>query len=161
MTGLNARLYASQYPEDVVGMVLVDVTHPDQADRFRAALPEESPSESVAPKLFRQDTAFTVRGTEQVDLGASCAQVRVTGSLGNIPLVVLTRSLPAFDQKGLDPDLVITIELEWVRMQQDLAKLSSHGIHMAVPDSSHMIQLDQPQAVADAILSVLAQVRGE
>ncbi len=32
--GINARLYASRYPDDVVGMVLVDSAHEDQMEKF-------------------------------------------------------------------------------------------------------------------------------
>jgi pimeloyl-ACP methyl ester carboxylesterase len=32
--GLDARMFASQYPSEAVGMVLVDSSHPDQDDRF-------------------------------------------------------------------------------------------------------------------------------
>src|SRR3954451_21540102 len=43
--GLNVRLYASRYPHEVAGMVLIDSSHPDQNIRFKAALPPESPGE--------------------------------------------------------------------------------------------------------------------
>jgi pimeloyl-ACP methyl ester carboxylesterase len=39
--GMNARLYASEYPKEVVGMVLVDSTHEDENDRMLAVLPPE------------------------------------------------------------------------------------------------------------------------
>src|SRR5271169_1299124 len=34
MGGYNVRLYASLYPSEVTGMVLVDASHPDQENRF-------------------------------------------------------------------------------------------------------------------------------
>ena len=39
--GLVARLYASEYPDDVVGMVLLDSTHEDVWLRFQEALTPE------------------------------------------------------------------------------------------------------------------------
>ena len=39
MGGMLVQLYASQYPEDVVGLVLVDSGHPDMGDRLLAMLP--------------------------------------------------------------------------------------------------------------------------
>ena len=53
MAGFNARLYASQYPQDVAGMVLVDVSHPDSEARWLALLPPESPDESWELKELR------------------------------------------------------------------------------------------------------------
>ena len=32
--GMDARMFANQYPSEVVGMVLVDSSHPDQENRF-------------------------------------------------------------------------------------------------------------------------------
>lgn len=50
--GLNVILYASQYPEEVAGVVLVDSVHPDQDARFLAVLPPESPDESSTLAAF-------------------------------------------------------------------------------------------------------------
>jgi pimeloyl-ACP methyl ester carboxylesterase len=38
MAGYDVRLYASSYPSQVVGMVLVDASHPDQENRFPAEM---------------------------------------------------------------------------------------------------------------------------
>jgi pimeloyl-ACP methyl ester carboxylesterase len=40
--GYNVRLYASKYPKDVAGMVLVDASHEDQDERLPAELTRES-----------------------------------------------------------------------------------------------------------------------
>ena len=42
-----------------------------------------------------------------------------------------------------------------------LAALSIRGIDIVVPDSSHYIQYDQPQAVIDAVKRALADIRGQ
>jgi pimeloyl-ACP methyl ester carboxylesterase len=42
-------------------------------------------------------------------------------------------------------------------MQEDLAGLSNRGKQIMVPNSSHMIPLDQPGVVIDAIREVMAQ----
>src|SRR4028118_1123085 len=41
--GMNARLYAHRYPEEVAGLVLVDGSHQDQFTRIGEALPEPDP----------------------------------------------------------------------------------------------------------------------
>ena len=38
IAGLHSRLYAHQYPQDVVGMVLIDPSHEEQGERFPAEL---------------------------------------------------------------------------------------------------------------------------
>ena len=45
MEGYTVRLFASLYPSEVAGMVLVDASHPDQENRFPPALKEWKKSE--------------------------------------------------------------------------------------------------------------------
>ena len=46
----------------------------------------------------------------------------------------------------------------WIGMHEALARLSSRGIHRIITASSHEVQLDQPQAVVDAVEEVLRQL---
>jgi pimeloyl-ACP methyl ester carboxylesterase len=48
MGGLYVRSYQAQYPQEVVGMILVDAVSPDFYSRFVAALPPVTPNESKA-----------------------------------------------------------------------------------------------------------------
>ena len=41
--GIHIRMFASQYPDKVLGMVLVDTAHPDQDEKWIAALPSSLP----------------------------------------------------------------------------------------------------------------------
>lgn len=43
--GMNVRLFADKYPNEVVGMVLVDPTHEDQSEGYRALDPKKSSRE--------------------------------------------------------------------------------------------------------------------
>ena len=162
LSGLNVRLYAKQYPADVVGMVLVDVVHPDMIDRWLALLPPEAATQGNPLYEFRQILLSNQSGEcfcgEKVDVRASFAQVRATGSLDSRPLVVLTRDP---DRTPFGPEFAELGEAEWTKMQDELAALSSNSTHTIVDGASQMIPQERPQAVADAILSILAQVRGE
>jgi pimeloyl-ACP methyl ester carboxylesterase len=77
---------------------------------------------------------------------------------GDIPLVVLTATdntiFPqlAPDQKGAAAAL-------WSLMHREVAALSSRGVHRRVANTSHFIQLDQPDAVIEAIDEVVSRVR--
>lgn len=80
------------------------------------------------------------------------------GSLGTIPLVVLTRA-----EGGYSTDLdVAAAELETERkgLQADLTKLSKNSRQVIV-QSGHNMQLEAPEAVADAVRTVVEQVRQE
>ena len=82
--GMNTRLYASEYPKEVVGIVLVDSTHEDESDRMLAVLPSE-----ILKKARPED--MVVRGAEAIDFDKSVAQLRAANWRRDIPLVVLTR----------------------------------------------------------------------
>ena len=77
---------------------------------------------------------------------------------GNIPVIVLTRGL-------VDPDPEFTPQAQqafydyWKQSHDKLAARSTRGESIVVPNSSHFIQNDQPQAVIDAIKKVVDEVR--
>jgi pimeloyl-ACP methyl ester carboxylesterase len=96
IAGYHLRLFAHRYPGSVVGMVLVDASHPDQIGRQLAVLGSYRVGENPAVTAARAELADTRPDPyERFDIAASAAQVRATGSLGDLPLVVLTRGKPA------------------------------------------------------------------
>jgi pimeloyl-ACP methyl ester carboxylesterase len=73
---------------------------------------------------------------------------------GDIPLIVLTRS-----ENNYPPKFAKQLTEEHEQQQADLATLSTNAKHILVPNSGHHIQVDQPQAVADAIREIVKQAR--
>jgi pimeloyl-ACP methyl ester carboxylesterase len=73
---------------------------------------------------------------------------------GAIPVIVLTAPQ---DFAGLPDDVRQAMQAAREQTQARLAESSSRAKRITVTDTSHDIQLDQPQAVADAVSSVLAQ----
>jgi pimeloyl-ACP methyl ester carboxylesterase len=66
-----------------------------------------------------------------------------------------------------DPDkmkfpgkLTEPVNREWGKMQEELARLSSNGSRLVVKGSSHDIQIDAPEAVVNAIRTVVGQAKG-
>jgi pimeloyl-ACP methyl ester carboxylesterase len=171
MAGFTSRLYADQYPQEVVGMVWVDITHPDGLADELSLLPPESPDEPSVIRNYRQwlvalrDDPMQI--AEQWDYETSAVQVRATGSLGSIPLVVLTRDVTdsSWWKKvfgyGFPLELAESLDQSHLPRQEELAELSSNSTHIIVKDSGHIIPIDQPDAVVDAIKSVVESVRGE
>jgi len=87
---------------------------------------------------------FEALASEMECLPESAAQVAASGAYGDMPLVVLSAG---------DATIAKTME------QEAVARLSSNGKIIVVPNSGHWIQLDQPQVVIDAIRKVLQSVR--
>jgi pimeloyl-ACP methyl ester carboxylesterase len=154
--GLNVRLYAKQYADEVAGVVLVDASHPDQMSKLLAALPAESPDEHEDIKATRKsiiaentDPSFN---RERFDPVASAAQVRAAGTLGDKPLVVLTRNPKAYEQNPIQRRL---LEPVWQELQRDLSRLSSNSTHKVATKAGHFIQVNEPQLVIDAIRQIV------
>jgi pimeloyl-ACP methyl ester carboxylesterase len=204
--GVYVRAYASQYPSQVVGMVLVDSSHEGQ----NASFPPEyvklddlqknmaafcqfvSPfglirlghtwdmltsgysmdagvGKAMLATMYRTSYCRAM-GAELKALSASLNQPDIPGSLGDLPLVVLTADtteaelrsqIPAYLQSSIGPEGISKIYEVSRELQQDLVGLSSRGRQIMVKQSGHNIQLDQPGVVVDAIQQVLEQVRGE
>jgi len=71
-----------------------------------------------------------------------------------VPLIVLTRS-----RDDYPPEVATVLSKEHKEQQASLARLSSAGKQIVVPNSGHHIQLDAPDAVIEAIKDLLAVSR--
>jgi pimeloyl-ACP methyl ester carboxylesterase len=156
--GLLVRLYASTYPDEVIGMVLVDATHEDNWVRL-----EEEIGPELWPQAVEQFTqAVAGGGLEPLDLEATAAQVRDAREdrpLPSIPLVVLTHTQPP-DAATLLPGLSVEAsERLWREQQADLTMLLPNSQQMFAEESGHSIPRDQPDLVVDAIGGVIETVR--
>jgi pimeloyl-ACP methyl ester carboxylesterase len=165
--GYTVRLFASQYPNDMAGVVLVDSLHPDINARWLAALPEPSPNDTPDVIALRQNLPTTSTDPippEQVDFQTSDAQTRAVKSIGSIPLVVLARAPNGGDVRstwwsGLPDDIVTILEQAWQDAQKDLTSLSSNSTLRVATKAGHTIQNDEPQLVIDAILDLVDKAR--
>ena len=155
--GLNARLYASEYPGSVVGMVLVDAAHEDLWDRLLSLIPAPTEGEPAALKAYRS-SLNAAQGNEQIDLKLSGAQVRASRKpFGAMPLIVLSHGKPIAGIPALYSPLVERI---WSDMQLDLLNLSTNSKQIIAEQSGHDIPSDQPQLVIDATREVVRVLRG-
>ena len=75
---------------------------------------------------------------------------------GSIPLIVLTAGAPIIPGLSRTDYQLLLGKIK--QMHGELAALSTRGVDRLVPDSSHYVQLDQPQAVIDAVSEVLAGI---
>jgi pimeloyl-ACP methyl ester carboxylesterase len=156
--GFNVRVYASQYPDEIVGMVLVDSSHPDQWSKFLTVLPPETPAEAANLKTWRQPPIPSAN-IEGMDFLTSAEQVRATGSLGDKPLIVLSASPNVIIDKSIPVDIAEKLAQAWQELQVDLLNLSSNSTHIVASKAGHNIQYDEPQLVIDAILTMVDEIQ--
>jgi pimeloyl-ACP methyl ester carboxylesterase len=157
---LHVRLYTHTYPEDVIGLVLVDPVHEDWWARAAALIPPASAEDSTRLQSFRrfmtEEVADPAHTPEGIDIPASAAQVRATGSLGKLPLIVVKAGIQDILAPGLPPDLEAALtELLQTDLPAELTALSTLSIQLDVPDSGHDIPLMQPDAVVVAIRTMI------
>lgn len=152
--GLVVRLYATTYPGEVAGLVLVDAAHEDYYDRQRAVLTPEQWAAFVDPPV-----AATEPTLERIDVDASSIQMReaaASSPLRPMPLVVLTHGRPWDWPPGYP---AAELEAIWPPLQEDLAALTPDARLVVAEQSGHFIPGDQPDLVTAAIRQVVDAVR--
>jgi pimeloyl-ACP methyl ester carboxylesterase len=168
--GLLVRLYASTYPSEVGGLVLVDALQEEVTARNRAAL---TPEQWAALERLMTQPLPGLEGypdLETVDFETASAQMRAAAAahpLPSLPVVVLSRGrpqraadLPPAMQAQLPSDFPWdTYEKAWGAGQAELAALVPGTRHVIASESGHYIQRDQPELVIAAIRQVVAAVR--
>jgi pimeloyl-ACP methyl ester carboxylesterase len=93
------------------------------------------------------------------DLSVSHRQEqRAERSFADMPLVVLSRSLPNSEAWRTDAENV-AFDVRWRAGHSALAARSTRGRLIVAPGSGHFIQKDRPEAVIAAIEEVVAAVR--
>jgi pimeloyl-ACP methyl ester carboxylesterase len=183
MGGFDVRVFAGLYRNEVVGMVLVDSSHPDQNNRFPPELKnmegswlreaefleytmpfgiprliglcDQDPVQRAAECNFRSAREGVA---ELKTFSESAAETAASPSLGDLPLAVLSHD-PNKPSADLPADLAKPTNDAWERMQEELAHLSTRGTQAIAKNSSHYIQIDRPDVVIDAIRNIVGQAR--
>src|SRR6266700_167098 len=159
MGGYDVRLFASLYRNEIAGMVLVDASHPDQEKRFPPELRNMEGSWRREAEFEEYSIPFGIprllgfcdieameraaecnwrsahEGTAELEnFNASAAEAATTGSLGDMPLAVLSHD-PDRHSSELPPDIAKTVNQQWEKMQMELVHLSSRGTQSTVKGS--------------------------
>ena len=177
MGGYDVRIFASLYRPEVGGMVLVDASHPDLFQRAgmrqnfglwrtflvirQRLMPfgiprligwcDEGAPQPALRTVECRSSRYDETLAELDSFATSGDQVRPTGSLGEMPLAVLSE----------DPDKVYPREMlpAFLECQDDLARLSTRSTHVIARGSGHQIQKERPDLVIAAIRQVVEQVK--
>jgi pimeloyl-ACP methyl ester carboxylesterase len=183
--GLYVRAYQANYPDEVVGMVLVDATHPDLWQRLPPEL-AKLPSASEADLwpwmarlgITRLINAFPVPTelpeAQHGQVAAANASTKfMVGFAGEIKAMAdTTAALRADKELGVLPLYVLTsasvyaqqppeiatvADQTWQLLQEELATLSRDTIHQVVAGSTHE-SLVFEQMDAQATIAAIEQM---
>jgi pimeloyl-ACP methyl ester carboxylesterase len=157
--GLVARLYAATYPDEVVGLVLVDAAHEDYYAAVRDVLTPEQRAEMARLDEQGPPELADYQDRERLDTDASAEQMREAAAISPLrpmPLVVLTHGRPWDWPQGFP---AAALEAVWTPLQESLAALTPDGRLVVADQSGHFIPGDQPDLVISAIEQVVEAVR--
>ena len=141
-SGINARWFASQYPEEIAGMVLIDAVHENKYEQFEKILSEEKANRMWA---FVKDPS---KNDENIDRMASIEQVHGKQILFDFPLIILTRATDSDEMNKIETNL-----------QAEFLKLSTNSRQYFSKHNDHFIQNLEPELVIDSIRQVVELIK--
>jgi pimeloyl-ACP methyl ester carboxylesterase len=170
IAGFDVRVFASDHPERAAGLVLVDASHEDQPHEvpqmarfvpllstigvlrlFGVSFGQRIDSLAPSVRQFARATNFRAAGyqaaaDEIIHIRQSASEVRHSRRKLTIPILVITGG------RGADEN--------WRQLQRDQASLSDRGCLIVAEESGHVVAIDQPEVVVDAIRTVVEAARG-
>ena len=162
--GLNALIFGSEWLAETAGIILIDPSVPDQSKILLDRLPIGYGGEIKKCRQAAEGWNKMWNDPNHVGIGAwwnlyeSAKQLRSITSLGDLPLVVITAGIIDSECSGEYGELDRQI---WRELHAQYAGLSTNGVQIIAENSGHFIHMDDPQLVADTILQLVKQARGE
>ena len=166
--GFNMRLFASLYPEDTAGLVLVDAPHEGQVDDFfRNHIIRQVDPNGFLKDLWRSDLLSPLAANLEpfaAMLGMNAKTFRaIAGEAG-----AFQESAEELESTALPPDLPLTVimhgqrvlphgpvgddmEKSWMKYQRDLVSRYKNAKLILAKESAHNIPLDAPEIVIKAL----------
>lgn len=144
--GLNVQLFASRYPDEVLGLLLIDATPVDFPAREAELTTPEARRRtetllSAAPDAIRAEMAGVAESAEQV---------RRAKLPPDLPVIVLT---------SRRADEGESFRRAWMSMQRELAQRVGAIEHVVVNRSGHYIQYDDSAVVIETIRELVDSLR--
>jgi pimeloyl-ACP methyl ester carboxylesterase len=179
--GFNVRVFATQYPARIAGLVFADTSHEDQRPRFAAAKAPTGEMPALLPYVI--PAAASVGITRLVGFGAGLSidaiHPRLRQFVNAVRFQTSVIASSAEEYRALNasaadvretrrtlsvPLIVLTrtherhpaADLVWRELQADLEKISTRACRTPVENSGHLIPSERPVAVIAAIEEVVA-----
>lgn len=137
--GVNTRIYATEYPDDVAGLILVDSTPENYKEAFLPTMPTDF--QEAYNKQFIYEGSYD-------EFMESLQQLKQTRRPLNVPLIVLSAGKKAHYSKESQ-------EL-WNDIQKEILDISAKSELIIAENSAHYIQNDEPVVVISAIKRILS-----
>lgn len=181
--GYNIRYFASEHPELVAGMVLIDASHPEQfnTEEFKRIKPKHAvkrhnsirvrtvhpiiannyPQENkrIASLLMMtmKSKSTLINELDYMEISAKQVAVRTNNQTHDFPVTILTRGKRVWPENELGD----RCEQQWSRLQNDLQNISFQSDQFLAYESGHIIHLDQPKFVSENIRLAVNKSRAQ
>ncbi|WP_280771615.1 alpha/beta fold hydrolase [Salipaludibacillus daqingensis] len=140
--GVNTRMYATEYPNEVCGLILIDSTPEDYTERFLPTMPNEF------QRAYNKQFVFEGNYNEFMQ---SLKQLKESRRKLNVPLIVLSAGKKAHYSEES--------QMLWNEMQKEICEISSNSEFIIAENSTHYIQDDEPETVIRAIKTLIDRVK--
>lgn len=166
--GFNIRQLQQLRGREIAGMVLIESSHEAQFEQLKSEAgvnvtpsgntftlkyaPRERNLPPTVGNVIREaqltPKTYAAVHDEMAAMLRSAEEIRTIESLGDTPLVVLTRE-PANPDERSDQ-----FEQIWQNLQRRLTRLSSRSRQVIAHNSGHDVHIDEPELVVDAVRSL-------
>lgn len=136
--GVNMQLFASEYRDEVVGLVLVDTTPSDYRERFLPTMSREF--QNAYSKQF-------VREGNYDEFMESLHQVKQANLDLSIPTTIISAGKKDFYS--------VENQRLWNVLQKEMTGISSNATFVIAEQSAHYIQRDEPHLIVEAIRKLI------
>jgi pimeloyl-ACP methyl ester carboxylesterase len=145
--GLDQFYYASLFPDQVAGLVLLDPTHPNHWESMQS---EAKAQASLITGL--RNVVFSRVMRHEFDDQIGCLDALDSEGRNDFPSILLFSGKFQMMEIGSFETMVRKLRKEW-------AYLLVNSRHSEIANSSHYIQKDAPEEVARAIEKLLVDIR--
>ena len=135
--GFVTRLFATAYPDETAGLLLIESSHEDEIEPYRRYYGDSR-------------DADWIDGGELLDIDATAEVLRAAGhDLGDLPVIAMRAERY---EDVLSGDL-------WERTQADLATISNDGMPVVALGSGHFVIDENRPAVLAAVAGLVEAAR--
>ena len=147
--GAEAVTFASMFPEDVDGLLLIDAS-PVTWNAASCAVVDDGSEVARSFVASCAQVADPSANAERLDGPTAFSELAAIDTLGDLPMTVTTAA---------DHPFPTALDDIWNRGQEQWAALSTASLLVPVADTGHDIQLDQPEVIAEQFEQLLARAR--
>jgi pimeloyl-ACP methyl ester carboxylesterase len=140
--GIYNRIFASMYPDEVSGMVLLDPSQEDFIKWMELNYP--------AKCIKKSDVENWPEGA---GIWATLDELKSSRRLPDVPIIVATGTKPSADS------IRIAVLPVWTKSHADWVQSLPHGRHVLVPESGHSVHVEASELVVNLIREVVDQSR--